>query len=104
MEIRQSTLFLYSMCRTSVLATGALLLICTLFVLVGGCAHRQRTPKDIDNICQIFRQERDWYRSAYKSSDKWRVDIPVLMAILHQESKFKAGAKPPRTTCLCFFP
>ena len=97
-------LFLYFMCRKNPLTTSAVLLICTLTVLVGGCAHRQRTPTDIDNICQIFRQERDWYKSAYKSADKWRVDIPVLMAILHQESKFKAEAKPARTTCLCFFP
>ena len=92
------------MSRKNLLATGAVLLICTLTVLVDGCAHRQRAPKDIDNICQIFRQERDWYSSAYKSSEKWRVSIPVLMAIMHQESKFKAEAKPPRTTCLFFFP
>jgi hypothetical protein len=26
------------------------------------------------------------------------------MAIMHQESKFKPKAKPPRTTCLCFLP
>jgi hypothetical protein len=26
------------------------------------------------------------------------------MAVMHQESKFDAEAKPPRTTCLCIFP
>jgi hypothetical protein len=93
------------MCRRKyVLTTSLFSLACTLTVLVGGCAHRQTAPKNIDSICKIFRQERDWYRSAYKSSKKWSVTIPVLMAIVHQESKFKAGAKPARTTCLCFFP
>lgn len=92
------------MCRKKVLLTSAALLICTLTFLADGCAHRQTAPSNIDNICKIFRQERDWYKSAYKSSEKWRVSIPVLMAIVHQESKFRAGAKPARTTCLCFFP
>jgi hypothetical protein len=27
-----------------------------------------------------------------------------MMAIMYQESKFDAKAKPPRTTCLCIFP
>ena len=92
------------MCRKNVLLASAAILLCTLPVLVGGCAHRQTVPSNIDNICKIFRQERDWYKSAYKSSEKWSVSIPVLMAIVHQESKFRGGAKPARTTCLCFFP
>ena len=92
------------MLRKSLLVTSVFSLICILTVLIGGCAHRQTAPKNIDNICQIFRKERDWYKSAYRSSEKWSVPIPVLMAIMHQESKFKAGAKPARTTCLCFFP
>ena len=79
-------------------------LSCIVFPLVLGCAHLDKPPEEIDNICQIFRQNRDWYRSAYRSSEKWSVSIPVLMAIVHQESKFKAEAKPPRTTCFCFLP
>ena len=81
-----------------------LVLVCTIPALVLGCAHLPKPPEEIDNICQIFRQNRDWYQSAYRSSRKWSVPIPVLMAIVHQESKFKAEAKPPRTTCLCFLP
>lgn len=69
-----------------------------------GCAHRQKLPNEIDNICEIFRHDRDWYKSAYRTSQRWSVSIPVLMAIIHQESKFNPQAKPPRTTCLCFFP
>ena len=92
------------MTRRNPLVTIIFSLICTLAFLVAGCAHRQTPPKNIDNICQIFRQNRDWYKSAYKSFERWSVSIPVLMAIMHQESKFKATAKPPRTTCLFIFP
>lgn len=90
--------------RKNLLAARIFSLICTLAFLAAGCAHRQASPKNMDNICQIFRQHRDWYKSAYESSERWSVSIPVLMAIMHQESKFKAEAKPPRTTCLFFFP
>jgi hypothetical protein len=79
-------------------------LLCAIPALLLGCVHLGKPPEKIDNICQIFRQNRDWYRSAYRSSEKWSVSIPVLMAIVHQESKFKAEAKPPRTSCLCFLP
>jgi hypothetical protein len=81
-----------------------LTLLFAILALLLGCAHFGKPPEEIDNICQIFRQNRDWYRSAYRSSEKWSVSIPVLMAIVHQESKFKAKAKPPRTSCLCFLP
>ena len=79
-------------------------LACTIPALVLGCAHLGKPPEQIDNICEVFRQNRDWFRSAYRSAEKWSVSIPVLMAIVHQESKFKAEAKPPRTTCFCFLP
>jgi hypothetical protein len=81
-----------------------LALLCAIPALLLGCAHLGKPPEKIDNICQIFRQNRDWYRSAYRSSEKWSVSIPVLMAIVHQESKFNAEAKPPRTSCFCFLP
>ena len=92
------------MSRTKPSSMIILSLLCTIPALVLGCAHLGKPPGEIDNICQIFRQNRDWYQSAYRSSKKWSVSIPVLMAIVHQESKFKAKAKPPRTTCFCFLP
>ena len=79
-------------------------LLCAITAQLLGCAHLGKPPEEIDNICRIFRQNRDWYRSAYRSSEKWSVSIPVLMAIVHQESKFNSEAKPPRTSCLCFLP
>ena len=92
------------MSRRKPLSIIILSVVCTIPALVLGCAHLGKPPENIDNVCEVFRQNRDWYRSAYRSAGKWSVSIPVLMAIVHQESKFEAEAKPPRTTCFCFLP
>ncbi|MBW1858574.1 MAG: transglycosylase SLT domain-containing protein [Deltaproteobacteria bacterium] len=75
-----------------------------LAVCLCGCAGTPDAPRYPNDICEIFRDNRGWYESAYESRKKWGVSIPVMMAIMHQESKYEAKAKPPRTTCLCIFP
>jgi hypothetical protein len=69
-----------------------------------GCAGRQHSPANPDNICLIFREKSNWYDKARASYRRWGTPIPVLLAILHQESGLEAKAKPPRRTCLCIFP
>lgn len=73
-------------------------------ILVCGCAGLQPAPQDPNNICNIFLEKRKWYTNAYASYREWGTPIPVLMAIMYQESRFNAKAKPPRTTCLFIFP
>ena len=80
--------------------------ICLLFFLIFniiGCAGIRKSPENISDLCEIFR-EKEWYSSAYSSYRKWGVPIPVMMAIMYHESAFKAKARPPRTTCLFIFP
>jgi len=71
--------------------------------LLWGCAAPS-PPKRLDNICEIFRENRDWYEDAQNSYKRWGIPIPVMMAILHHESRYVSDAKPPRTTCLWIFP
>jgi len=68
-----------------------------------GCAT-PTPPRNPDNICEIFRENGEWYEDAADSYERWGIPIPVMMAILHQESKYIGDAKPPRTTCLWIFP
>ena len=69
------------------------------------CACATLTPPgNPDNVCEIFRENDEWYDDAADSYEKWGIPIPVMMAILHQESKYIGDAKPPRTTCLWIFP
>lgn len=86
---------------------GKALAVWVLWFLVGqlcGCVGPQHAPRYPHNLCEIFGENRGWYKSAYASRQKWGVPISVMMAIVHQESKFEAEAKPPRTTCLWVFP
>lgn len=75
---------------------------CVLLLVVTGCTSIP--PKRQDNLCDIFDEKDGWYKDAKKASRRWGSPIPVMMAILHQESRFVAKAKPPRTKILWIFP
>ena len=53
-------------------------------------------PKDVDDICEIFREKSGWYDDAKSARARWGVPISVMMAFMHQESRFVATAKPAR--------
>ena len=71
-------------------------------VLLASCTAKQ--PSNIDNICDIFSEQRSWYKAANKSAKRWGTTVPVMMSVIHQESSFKAKAKPPRTKIFWLFP
>ena len=81
--------------------SGLLILAVALCMCGWACTGPPERP---DNICDIFRERPEWYDEARESYGKWGVSIPLMMAIMHKESKFHADAKPPRTTCLWIFP
>ncbi len=70
--------------------------------MLSGCTTSP--PKSLDNICKIFEEKRGWYKKARKSSRRWNTDIAAMMAIIYQESSFKARAKPPRRKILWIIP
>ena len=70
------------------------LAIITTVMLVSACATSP--PEQTDNVCDIFREKSGWYADAKESRARWGVPISVLMAFMHQESRFVATAKPPR--------
>lgn len=61
-------------------------------------------PSNPNNLCEIFRDKDKWYDDAADARDNWGSPIPVMMAIMHQESRFVAKAKPPRKKILGFIP
>ncbi|MEM9256176.1 MAG: transglycosylase SLT domain-containing protein [Pseudomonadota bacterium] len=73
-----------------------------LSAVLVGCATSP--PRNVDNLCEIFREKDDWYEDAADARDEWGSSIPIMMAIVHQESRFQAKAKPPRTQILGFIP
>ena len=76
--------------------------IAVLCLLLAACASRP--PANPDNICAVFDDKRGWYEDARDAEKRWGTPIPVLMAIVHQESRFQAKAKPPRKRIFGFIP
>lgn len=81
---------------------GAKILLLTAVGVLSACAASP--PTNVDNICAIFDEKRGWYQDALDSQKAWGTPVPVLMAIVHQESRFVAKAKPPRKKILGFIP
>lgn len=78
--------------------TGVLIVL----ALLTGCVTSP--PKHVNNICHIFDEKDGWYEDAKDAQKKWGSSIPVMMAIMHQESRFRPKAKPPRTKILWVIP
>ncbi|MBF0614461.1 MAG: transglycosylase SLT domain-containing protein [Magnetococcales bacterium] len=75
------------------------------WVCVGltGCASAPVVQQP-DNACAIFQDQGGWYEATRKAWKKWGVPIPVQLAIIHQESRFKHDAKPARSRLFWFIP
>jgi hypothetical protein len=73
-----------------------------VLLLLAGCTTSP--PSNVNNICEIFEEKSGWYGDAHDAKKEWGSSIPVMMAIMHQESRFVAKAKPPRKKIFGFIP
>ncbi len=73
-----------------------------MLLLLSGCATT--TPQQRDNICALFDEKPGWYEDARDAAQKWNSSIPIIMAIMYQESAFVARARPPRMRILWGIP
>lgn len=64
-------------------------------LLLSACSTTRTKPSNPDNLCSIFRQNNDWYDAAMDMQSRWKVPIPVAMAMMYQESGYRYDAKPP---------
>jgi hypothetical protein len=80
------------------------LLLSALLLVLAGCASTPIRPANPENICSIFRDKPDWRRAAQKASDKWGIPVQVPIAMMYQESSFRADAQPPRYYFLGLIP
>ncbi|GKT13019.1 MAG: hypothetical protein ISEC1_P2013 [Thiomicrorhabdus sp.] len=74
------------------------------FTLLAGCSSTPPPKKTYDNICSIFNHDREWRSAAKRSYKKWGTPPYVLMAMVHQESRFKPHAQPDRPYLLGLIP
>jgi hypothetical protein len=80
------------------------MMLLLFFILVLNACVSPTPPSNVNNICSIFREYPKWYVYAKDVERRWLVPVPVQMAIIHQESRFRANAKPPRAKLLGFIP
>lgn len=89
----------------------SIVILLAVLIVTGGCSAiptqgftKRDTKMNIANACSIISNKQDWYESMDKSYRKWGTPMHVQMAIIHQESKFKADARPPRKKGFWFLP
>ncbi len=67
--------------------------VLTVTIFLVACIGR---VGDINDACDLLENKRSWYKGLNKASIEWGVPKAIILAFIHQESKFKAKAKPPR--------
>ena len=76
-----------------------------LFLALASCGGGNfSAPRDLDNACAIVRERPQYHRAMQATERKWGVPVPVLMATIHQESKFIGNARTPHRFALGVIP
>ena len=70
----------------------------SMLLVLTGCVWGP--PTNPENICDIFDQKWGWHSDAKDAARRWGASIPIMMAIMYQESSFVDDAKPPRVHIL----
>lgn len=78
--------------------------ISLVVILLTGCSSTPPPKKTFDNVCSIYHYDSEWKKASQKSFRKWGTPPHVLMAIVHQESRFKPDAQPPREYAMGMVP
>jgi hypothetical protein len=82
-----------------------LFLAVMLVAVLGSCGARNGSaPRNLDNACTILMERSDFVRAFRDADRRWGVEPHVLMAIIYQESKFKANARTPHQYALGVIP
>ena len=76
-----------------------------LLLILGSCSTRYGdAPRNLDNACSIL-DERPRYERAFKRVERdWGVPMPIIMAMIYQESKFISDNRPPHRYVLGVIP
>lgn len=85
-------------------AIAVALLFCFVAGAVWVVLDSMEPPRDPEDICAVFRERPRWHDAARASAARWGVSEGALLAIVFQESSFRADARPPRRLWLGVLP
>jgi hypothetical protein len=69
---------------------------------LAGCSTQP--PRQQEDICLIFAEKPAWHDAAEEVTKRWGTPAFVPMAMMYQESSFRADARPPMRYFLGFIP
>jgi hypothetical protein len=76
-----------------------------ILLFVASCSGSDyRAPRNLDDACSIVKQRPTYLKAMEKAERKWRVPVPVQMAIIYQESKFIGNNRTPMRYTLGVIP
>lgn len=76
-----------------------------LLVVLGSCSGGYGSaPRNLENACAIVNERPEYLRAFNRTKRQWGVPVPVMMAIIYQESKFISDNRPPHQYALGVIP
>ena len=77
-------------------------MLCCLILLCQACTVPP--PESPNDICEIFKERRNWYKAARRTEKRWGIPPHVTMAFIYQESSFRQKVKAERRKLLWIIP
>lgn len=81
---------------------AAALLSATL--VLAGCSIPAAKPKNINNVCDMYSTDSQWYSASAKAENHYGIPVPIMMAFIHQESRFVEDNRPAKQYFLGVIP
>lgn len=72
-----------------------ILALCIVAALAGCSRGSSKAPRQLDNACAILDERSGYLRAFQRTERRYGVPVAVQMAVIYQESKFKAAARTP---------
>ena len=67
-----------------------------LALLVASCGSSDMPPpRNLDDACALASERPQYLAALERTEKKWGTPVPVMMAMIHQESKFVSNARTP---------
>lgn len=74
-------------------------------ILLASCGGREYSaPRNLDDACALSYERPAYMRAMRATERRWSVPVPVQMAIIHAESRFRGDARTPHRYALGVIP
>lgn len=75
-----------------------------ILLIVAACGGPKGSPRNLDNACLLLAERKHYGRAFRQVERRYGVPTHVMMAMIHQESKFDGRARTPHQYALGIIP